>query len=333
MEILLFFLFIEIYHIQYEEYKKNIYKNMQLCSLTMQCKKFLFDFVPKKNNKTNILITKNHTFYSFFTIPKSQKFLLKISYPNYHITKDLKNIQVKLFFRFLLASLILALLAFLFTLYSLKPIRTALRLNEEFIKDILHDFNTPITSMVLNIDMLKLKYQNEPIIQRIEYSLDTILLLQNNLKSFLHQLPSQKNYIQIDKITHNRVNFIKNLYPKINFFFKKENELKAFTNEELLIRILDNLLTNAAKYNYPGGSVTTIIKKTKIYIIDTGKGIKNPQKVLERFYKEQERGIGIGLHIVQKFTNELNIDIIIKSQQKKGTTIILDFAKTLKEKK
>jgi len=91
-------------------------------------------------------------------------------------------------------------------------------------------------------------------------------------------------------------------------------------------------LSNAAKYNRPKGSVSVIIDKETVRIEDTGKGIENVEKVMRRYYKEQERGLGLGLHIVQKLTSELNLDIKIKSEKGLGTTIILDF-RHLKEGK
>ncbi len=43
-------------------------------------------------------------------------------------------------------------------------------------------------------------------------------------------------------------------------------------------------------------------------IINSSYGIKNPSKVFNRFYKESDRGLGIGLHIVDKLCKELNIN-------------------------
>jgi len=88
---------------------------------------------------------------------------------------------------------------------------------------------------------------------------------------------------------------------------------------------LDNLLSNAAKYNKTNGSVTVTVRKTKVCIEDTGKGIENVEKVMHRYYKEQERELGLGLHIVQKLISELDIKMQIESQKGLGTTIELDF--------
>jgi signal transduction histidine kinase len=244
---------------------------------------------------------------------------------------DIQSIRYSLWIRFFLASLLLFAVALFFTFYSLSPIRKALRLNDEFIKDILHDFNTPITSMILNIKMFKDEKGEDPYINRLSKSIDNLLRLQNNLKSFLHNSPSQSESIDISALTEERLKMIQNIYPDLSYIFNIQNKLIKKTNHELLIRILDNLLSNAAKYNKANGEVRVTIINESVIIEDTGKGIKNVNKVMQRYYKEQDRGIGIGLHIVNKLCNELNIGMNIQSRIDHGTKITLNFQHLAKE--
>ena len=262
-------------------------------------------FLPYQNQKN--LISKYH--------------ILKQNYVN-----DMKTIRQTLWIKFILATLLLFGIALFFTFYSLRPIRKALKLNDEFIKDILHDFNTPITSMVLNMKMFKEEKGEDPYIQRVSLSVDTILLLQNNLKSFLHHSPSQNVEVDIASLAKKRLDAMQNIYPKLTFTFIKHNNLRRVTNDELLTRILDNLLSNAAKYNRSKGKIELTIQNGTLRIKDTGKGIKDIDKVLQRYYKEQDRGLGLGLHIVQKLTTELNIEMKINSVVDIGTEFILDFS-------
>jgi K+-sensing histidine kinase KdpD len=51
--------------------------------------------------------------------------------------------------------------------------------------------------------------------------------------------------------------------------------------------------------------------------------------VFDRYYKEQDRGIGIGLHIVKKLCDELRVPIKIKSKENQGTAIILNLSKII----
>ena len=303
---------------------------MQVCSYSLDCEQFSFDFAPQEKNILNKLYDINGS-SAYFTIPKSKKYYMKISYASEKILADMNDITQTLWIKFILASLLLLGVALFFTFYSLSPIRTALRLNDEFIKDILHDFNTPITSMILNIKMFKDEKGDDPYVSRLSQSIDNILLLQNNLKSFLHNSPSQSQNVDIALLAEERLKNIQNIYPKLNYTFDKQNDLLKNTNHELLMRILDNILSNAAKYNKPHGKVTVTISYEILTIEDTGKGIKDVHKVLQRYYKEQDRGIGIGLHIVNKLCNELNIGMTIQSQIDSGTKIVLNFQHLGKE--
>lgn len=303
---------------------------MRVCSYSLDCEQFTFDFAPQEKNILNTLYDDNHT-YAYFTIPKSKKYYMKISYATTDLKNDMQSIIRTLWIKFIVATLLLCVVALFFTFYSLSPIRKALHLNDEFIKDILHDFNTPITSMILNIKMFKDERGEDPYVTRLSKSIDNLLLLQNNLKNFLHNSPSQSQNTDIASLAEERLSNIQNIYPNLTYKYEKKNNLQKSTNRELLMRILDNILSNAAKYNKPEGEISLTINNHTLIIEDTGKGIKDVDKVFDRYYKEQDRGIGLGLHIVKKLCNELNIGMHIESQLNVGTKIILDFQHLGKE--
>jgi two-component system OmpR family sensor kinase len=114
------------------------------------------------------------------------------------------------------------------------------------------------------------------------------------------------------------------LYPSIKFEFDYKSFLVK-SNKNALERIFDNLLTNACKYNKKNGLVQIIIKENKVIIQDTGIGIKDVEKVFQRYYKENERGLGIGMNIVKNLCEALSIGIGIRSEINIGTTIELRF--------
>jgi len=196
-------------------------------------------------------------------------------------------------------------------------------LTEEFIKDILHDFNTPLASLRLNVRMLKCPPSEVKKVERIELGIESILSLQNNLRSYLmeHQLVSE--IFNVKTVVLERLAVIEKLYPSLSFAVKGET-LMVNTSRDALSRILDNLLSNAAKYNVREGNVHVTFQKGMIIIEDTGIGIKHPEKVFKRFYKEHERGIGIGLHSVKKLCDEMKIKIKLSSEVGKGTIVLLD---------
>ena len=307
---------------------EQIFSQMRICSFDLQCAEYGIDFVPKDGHELYKLYKKPNELSSYFRIPASQKNYLKIYLKKSLYDAKVSKIKRSLFLKFLVLELIIALLSFGFALYALSPLRNALRLTEEFIKDILHDFNTPLSTLRLNISMLKSKFGQTSQIKRIENSVANILNLQSNLRSYLHSHAAQKEEFALQTLLQERVEMLKSNYRDINFNIEG-CETTLYTNKDAFVRIIDNLLSNAAKYNKANGSVTLSCKENKLFITDTGKGIKNPKRVFERFYKEQERGIGIGLHIVKKLCDELHISISLTSKLQEGTSFILELKNIL----
>jgi len=95
----------------------------------------------------------------------------KIWYAQVGYKQQIKQLQKHLFVWFLLGILGAILLALLASWYTLRPLRSSLRLLEDFIKDIIHDLNTPLTSIMLSLKMIGVKSEEidgKGKIQRVE---------------------------------------------------------------------------------------------------------------------------------------------------------------------
>jgi len=349
---ILFFITLElltgvIFYREYQNEVKNLEQtlsyNMDICNFNTDdnryaCSEYTIEFfnakkqtytikfLDKHKEKINTIYKKNNQFYKYYTIPYVPELYLKISYPNllYQIKiSDFKNRRLQ---EFIFSTFGVLILTLLFSFYSLSPLHHAFKLTQEFVKDILHDFNTPISSLLLNVKTLPKTKESYDKINRIEQSLNTILSLQDNLKSYIKQQPKESNEeFDLLKLIEERVEPLKVLYSQLTFTVQGESFL-LYSNRASISRILDNLLINASKYNKPNGEVSIQIKKDIIIISDTGKGIKYANKIFDRFYKEHERGLGIGLHIVKNLCDELGIKIKVQSKVDQGTTFVLLFS-------
>lgn len=301
---------------------------MKICSFDLKCKGLEIDFVSKTEKTKIRQLYKNGAVYSFFDIPTADDYLLKITLPQKEYKRRINLLKDELFKKFIFYTFLIGLLSFLFSMYALRPLKKALDLNEEFVKDILHDINTPLSSLIVNFKLFKKEIGENRKIERIESSISTILSLQNNLKSFLDNSLLQKEQFELFAIVDEKIKYFKTLYPDMEFETQRERIL-IFTNKDALSRILDNLISNACKYSKKDATITIKMDKKILYIKDNGYGIKNVKKVFDRFYKESERGVGIGMHIVKKLCDELKIDIVVKSKLEVGTTVTLNFAKVM----
>ncbi len=106
------------------------------------------------------------------------------------------------------------------------------------------------------------------------------------------------------------------------------------SDPELLERILRNLIDNAIKYT-PEGSITLSLfdedSFTFIEVRDTGIGISDSEKsrVFDEFYqvanpsRDRKQGLGLGLSIVKKMTDLLDISLDFDSTAGEGTIFTL----------
>ena len=329
LEVLLAINFWHEYQVKKLEIEDKIHIEMKLCAYTLQCEGVTTDFVDKEKDKEENILYKSGDFYSFFKIPTADKYLMKVVYPQEKFIYRVTKLEEKIKRKFLFYSLFAALVSFLFAIYALTPLRKALRLNEEFVKDILHDFNTPISSMKINLSLFKREIGENVKIRRLENNIESILALQNNLQVFLKEIPTQSEQFALETLIKSRMAYFTTLYADVNYTCDIDPELIIESNKDAFTRILDNLLSNAGKYNKSEGKVHLSLQNTVLTIEDTGKGIKNHMKVFKRYYKEQDRGIGIGLHIVKKLCDELHIGISIESKIQKGTSVLLDISKVM----
>ena len=304
--------------------------SMQLKQTAFRYKKDGYSYdIEEQNRFIYQLATKEGDYYkkSFPLLKGTQSIVVSVD--NKLIQKELNDValftivlQVALIVLFLLLSLFLAK-------YSLKPMNETISHLDRFIKDLIHDLNTPSTSILLNTKMLK-KDIDEPNylkkLNRIQNSAIAISSLYENLEILLHK-DLEKSDVDLFKLFDEKKENCNILYPNITFNLDKK-EMIVNTNEKAISRIIDNILSNACKYSKDKDSIIDIKFENNILsIIDNGKGMLYPQKIFERSYTENnnESGHGIGMHIVHRLCNDLSIDIQIASKEHYGTTIELRF--------
>ncbi len=310
----------------YEENKDHIEENilyqMKDYTFDFKDKKFDLEIVKKKDNiKFFNIYEEANGLYAYFKFPKDDKYILKVKYSREKFNKELKPLIDRTIKLSLLALLFILIFSASFAYFAIKPMKKAVNLLEVFLKDLIHDLNTPVTSILLNTKLLARKEESEEL-ERIELSATTIASLYKNLEILSKEQIRQNDEIDIKALIEHKIATLKKLFPKIEFT-RNLSPLHINSDKDSISRILDNILTNACKYNKKRGKVIITTTSNTIVVQDTGIGIKNPQKIFDRYYKENERGLGIGMNIVKRLCDELNIQILIQSKIDKGTTIKL----------
>ena len=132
---------------------------------------------------------------------------------------------------------------------------------------------------------------------------------------------------------------------KIGLYFSSTTpELSMDFDEDKLLKILSNLLSNALKYTPQGGNVYVKVSSKKeegqelleIRVKDTGIGIPaNKQaRIFDRFYQvddsatRQGEGLGVGLALTQELVKLLNGTISVQSEPGKGSAFLMQLPVT-----
>jgi len=110
-------------------------------------------------------------------------------------------------------------------------------------------------------------------------------------------------------------------------------------------RIITNLISNAIKYNKPGGHVEVTLSRDAddavISVSDQGKGIRpeNRERIFERFFQEPHdnratyTGSGIGLHLVKQYVLMMGGNVSVAPAEPEGSvfTVRLPLAEVTNE--
>ncbi|MBN8537798.1 MAG: HAMP domain-containing histidine kinase [Deltaproteobacteria bacterium] len=224
--------------------------------------------------------------------------------------------------------------------------------NEALINILVHDLSNPIQIISIcnnKISKLITKPELDPIIGKIKLALHNIHEVIKTIRS-LHALKIGKSALSLKKVNlvticeelsilfEEKLNQ-KKLILRIN---SHSSEISTFSDPEILKnQVLANLLSNAIKFSPEGGFIDLFLFETKdsinIKLQDYGIGIPKElkkdifslSKPTNRLGTSGEKGTGLGLPIVKKYSEIINSDIHIleTKENESGTCFELQFKK------
>ncbi|MEL7588043.1 MAG: HAMP domain-containing sensor histidine kinase [Prolixibacteraceae bacterium] len=221
---------------------------------------------------------------------------------------------------------------------------------KQFSSDASHELRTPLSALKGTLELMvrkprDLAYYHEKTgtclaeVNRMSVLVDQLLLLARY----------ESSVTNFDLTTVNLKNIVLDIIARqADILEQKGIELglsigsgsAVLTNAFMLEQIIENILTNAVKYSHTNGiiriSATLINEHTALTIRDAGIGMTGQEisKIFDRFYRADEsrsfqgRGYGLGLSIVKKFADLLQITIRVESQPQKGSSFTLTFPVT-----
>ncbi len=233
--------------------------------------------------------------------------------------------------------LLILLIFMLFGLYLaklfLKPMRDSIMLLDRFIKDTTHELNTPLSAILANIEMMDtdvMVEKNKKKLNRINIAAKTVSTLYKDLTylTLEQEKENEDEEISIKSVLENRVEYFAILAKSKNITFVLSLQYATiFMDRRKFIRVLDNLISNAIKYNKRGGEIEIILQENRLSVSDTGIGMSEDKIpfIFDRYmrFNQSEGGFGVGLSIVKKIVDEYNMQIEVESKEGEGTKMVL----------
>ncbi len=242
------------------------------------------------------------------------------------IWKSIVGYGLLAFFIFIVFGLYLAKL-------FLKPMRDSILLLDRFIKDTTHELNTPLSAILANIEMMDtdvMVEKNRKKLTRINIAAKTVSTLYKDLTylTFEQEKENEDEEIALNLMIENRVEYFDILAKSKNITFILSLEhATIFMDKRKLSRVIDNLISNAIKYNKRGGKIEIILNENSLKIRDSGIGIPEDKIpfMFDRYmrFNQSVGGFGVGLSIVKKIIDEYNMQIEVDSKEGEGTTMVL----------
>jgi signal transduction histidine kinase len=211
---------------------------------------------------------------------------------------------------------------------------------DRLITNSLHELNTPIATISLNLSMLKKIVDSDKgfrLIGRIDEATSSLKRLYQKMEYRLKKEISsvEKESFSITEVIDNSLKKFEDTKGKIEIDTILDMDVVLKCSKDGFEEVVDNLISNAIKYNKPDGVVYIELKDSLLCIKDSGRGIdtKNLFDVFERYYQDDisNEGLGIGLSIVKEFCDENSIKISIDSRVDVGSSFCLDLSSIIKK--
>ena len=200
-----------------------------------------------------------------------------------------------------------------------KKLQTLVAAQDEFIKKSIHEINTPLTIILTNIDLLKLKNITNKNITNIESGSKIIHNIFNDLSYMVKKdrVEYPKSDIDFSSFLKQRINFFDEVAKADGLVFITNIEDGIYVNfsEVKLQRVVDNNLSNAIKYSFENEPIFVLLNKTAddiIFEIKTrSPQIQDKKRIFDDFYRENQvrGGFGIGLNMVKDICDENGVKI------------------------
>ena len=327
--------------------KKHLYEELKKHDIYVDFEFAIYNSATKQMEGATLVTSSQTESESNFNFPVNENYsnYFTIHFPN---RTSYFNSRLSIWY-FFTGLLVLVFSFFGYTLWVIIKQRQLSEIQKNFINNLTHELQTPISSIGLAANVIisnkeifespqrLLKYakviqeQNSRLSKNVEKVLDLVSLEKNRLR-----LNSEK--INIDEfieetVTHfKQTDFGQKTTIKIT---ETEKEIAVIADKFHFSNLIVNILENAVKYCEKESCIEiSLVKKKKqieLKFSDNGIGIpkEHRKKIFKKFYRvptgnvHNVKGFGLGLDYVYKIANAHGWKICVDENSKGGSIFVL----------
>lgn len=226
---------------------------------------------------------------------------------------------------------------------ALKPTRSALVGQKQFIANVAHELRTPLSIVKANNEILAIEAATDPEVVSLTEStieeLDRISAIINNLltlNTFRYEEHRDFTAVDLNAVVKDSTKKFEHLANEkgIELRLDLTEDLSAHGDESALAQIAMNLIKNAIHYTPSGGTITIATRSganrfVEFEVSDTGIGIERDKlsQIFQPFYQvdpsrsHHKSSSGLGLAIVRELVKMHHGRITVRSTPNIGTTM------------
>jgi two-component system sensor histidine kinase/response regulator len=231
-------------------------------------------------------------------------------------------------------------------------------MEDNFITMVTHQLRSPLVAIQQYFEVIlaglagQVDKTQQEMILRARERLDSLLRLINDWLDLARidrgQIVDKLKPVALDRLLGKQVEFLEPLAKEYGVTLELspvENPVLIQGDEQMLEQVFCNLITNAIKYNKPGGSVVVSVQMENSFVVaavkDTGIGISKEHLpfIFDQFYRVSHRedqkikGTGLGLSIAKKIVEAHDGSIEVESEPDQGSTFTVRLPRPEEEKK
>lgn len=244
-------------------------------------------------------------------------------------------------------ALIIILLIYVYSIYTIIQQKKFSELQRDFINNMTHEFKTPLSSILLASEALNkqnLVQENPKLQTYTSIIINQSYKLNNHIEKILNIAKNDSSGLSLKPLKILLVPFIQEIADNIlqknenvTIHIEIENSFSIMADEFHFTNIIYNILDNSIKYCETNPQIViSAYKDSKgLYLKfkDNGMGIpvKNIPDIFEKFYRvntkktEETNGFGLGLFYVKKVVRQHNWKISVENNTDKGITTTIFF--------